>query len=111
MGAALEDVADGSLFHDATGIHHRDLVAHLGHHAHVVGDKQDGRARALLQLPDQMQNLRLDGDVERGGRFVGDQKLRLAEQRHGDHHALLHAAGQLVRIIAEARRRVGDADG
>jgi len=30
-------------------------------------------------------------------RLVGDEERRLAGQRHGDHHALTHAAGQPVR--------------
>jgi hypothetical protein len=53
------------------------------------------------------QDLRLDGHVERGGRLVGDQQRRVAGQRHGDHHALAHAARQLVRVLAwrGARRR------
>jgi hypothetical protein len=38
-------------------------------------------------------DLRLDGDVERGGRLVGDQHFRIAGERHGDHGALAHAAG------------------
>ena len=55
------------------------------------------RCRALQQL----QDLRLDGDVERGGRLVGDQQVGLVGERHGDHHALPLAAGKLVRIGAE----------
>ena len=50
------------------------------------------------------QDLRLDGDVERRGRLVGDQQLGVAGQRHRDHHALAHAAGELVRIFVAARR-------
>ena len=40
---------------------------------------------------------------------IGDQQLRPAHQRHRDHHALAHAAGQLVRILVRAARRVGQA--
>ena len=32
----------------------------------------------------------------------------LQAQRHGDHHALAHAAGELVRIVVHARFGVGD---
>ena len=53
----------------------------------------------LLQVEDEVEDLRLDGDVERGGRLVGDQHLRIAGERHRDHGALAHAAGQLVRIF------------
>ncbi|KAG1362878.1 hypothetical protein G6F61_014085 [Rhizopus arrhizus] len=42
-------------------------------------------------------DLRLDGHVQRGGRFVGDQQARLARQGHRDHHALAHAARQFTR--------------
>ena len=39
---------------------------------------QLARCRSAQQLED----LRLDGDVERGGRLVGDQQVRLAGERH-----------------------------
>ena len=58
----------------------------------------------------QVQHLRLDGDVERRRRLVGDQQIRLGGERHGDHDALLHAAGQLERIFAQAPRGIRDAD-
>ena len=50
----------------------------LGHHAEIVGDQHDGGAGLLLQLQHQVEDLRLDGDVERRGRLVGDQHLRIA---------------------------------
>ncbi len=65
---------------------------------------------SLLQLLDELENLRLDGDVERGRRLVGDEQLGLAGQRHRDHHALAHAARELVRVAVDARARIGDAD-
>ena len=49
---------------------------------------------------DELQDLRLDGDVERGGGLVGDEQLGVARQRHRDHHPLAHAARQLVRVGA-----------
>ena len=56
-----------------------------------------------LQVAHEVEDLRLDGDVERGGRLVGDEQLRVAGERHRDHHPLAHAAGQLVRIGVGAR--------
>ena len=64
----------------------------------------------VLQVAHQVEDLRLDGHVQRRGRLVGDQQLRIAGQRHGDHHALAHAAGQLVRILAHPPRRRRNAD-
>src|SRR3712207_7792710 len=48
------------------------------------------------ELAQQVEDLRLDRHVEGGGRLVGDQDLGLAGDRHRDHHALAHAAGELV---------------
>ncbi len=93
--------AGGALDH-APGIHHGDLVGHFGDHAEVVGDQDDRHAGLLLQVAQQVEDLRLHGDVERRGRLVGDQQVGLAGQRHGDHHALAHAAGHLVRVFVEA---------
>ena len=56
------------------------------------------------------QDLRLDGDVEGGGGLVGEQQLGIARQGDGDHHALAHAAGELVRVVLDAPGRLGDAD-
>ena len=52
----------------------------------------------------------LDGDVKSGGRFVGDEDLRVAGESHGDHDALTHAARELMGVIVEAGRGVGDTD-
>ena len=54
----------------------------------------DSRAQRLHLGED----LRLDGDVERGGRLVGDQQQRPVQQRDRDGDALAQAAGELVRI-------------
>ena len=35
--------------------------------------------------------------------LVGDDQPRVARQRHRDHHPLAQAAGQLVRVAAQAR--------
>jgi hypothetical protein len=51
----------------------------------------------------------LDGHVQRCRGLVGDQQLGLAGQRHRDHHALLLAAGQLVRVGLHAALGLRDA--
>ena len=92
-------------------MHDDDAVGHLGDHAHVVRDQDDGGAELALQAADQLQDLRLHCHVEGGGRLVGDQHFRPAGERHGDHDALAHAARQLVRILLQPALGLGDAHG
>ena len=93
----VEHLGDRALLDDLALGHHADAVGHLAHDAEVVGDEQQRHAVARLQGLQQLQDLRLDGDVERRGRLVGDQQVGLVGQRHGDHHALALAARELVR--------------
>ena len=95
---------------DVAGVHDDDLVAGLGDDAEIVRDEQQRHAELASQPRQQLEDLRLDGDVERGGRLVGDEQRRAAGERHGDHHALAHAAGHLVRIVVDAPLGIGDAD-
>ena len=53
----------------------------------------------------QRDDLRLHRDIERGRRFVGDDQLRIGGERQRDHHALAHAAGELVRIMRRCAPR------
>ena len=72
---------------------------------------QDHRHAALgHQIGDQVEDLPLDGDVERGGRLVRNQQIRLAGQRHGDGDALALAAGKLVRVGVDPLGGIGKAD-
>jgi hypothetical protein len=57
-----------------------------------------------LQLREQVHDLGLDGHVEGRGGLVGDDHVRLQGQRHGDHDALAHTAGELVRVVVHPRR-------
>ena len=76
-----------------------------------MGDEHDGGVNAVLQVAQQVQNLGLDGHVQRGSRLVGNDDLGVAGQGHGDHDALAHTAGQLVRVHLVDAVAVGDANG
>ena len=110
MFGLAEDALDLALLDDLAVLHHADPVGDLAHDAEVVGDEQKRHAEPLLQILQQRDDLRLHGDVERGGRLVGDQEIGLVGERHGDHHALALAAGKLMRITVEPAFRIADAD-
>ena len=109
MAAVVEDVAGGPGLHHVAAIHHHGPIGDLRHHAHVVGDEEHRHVLLFLQLLDQVKDLALDRHVEGRRRLVGDQELRLGGERHGDHHALTHAAGELMGIFVETGAGVGDA--
>ena len=99
------------LLHHLAGVHHLHAMRGLRDHAHVVRDQhQRHAALAAASSTQKIENLLLDGHVERGRGLVGDQQARVAGDRHRDHHALVHAARHLVRERAQPRGRRGDAD-
>ena len=80
----------------------------MAHHGEVVGDEQEGQREALLQVDEQVDDLRLDVDVERGDRLVGDDQRGLDRERARDADALALAAGELVRIAVDRARVEAD---
>ena len=91
-------------------VHDHDVVGDVRDDAEVVRDHDQRGARLLLQLQQQVEDLRLDGGVERGGRLVGDDQLRCQRERHRDHRPLPHAAGELVRVVVHPLPGLRDAD-
>ena len=59
------------------------------------------------QALDLVEDARLGDDVEAGRRLVEDDERRLADERDRDRHALLLAAGELVRVAAHELRVAG----
>ena len=88
--------------------HYIDVLREGTHDREVVGDHDHRHAVAGLEILDELQDLGLNRHVQRRRRFVGDEQIGAVGKRHGDHHALALAAGQLVRIGPEPRLRFGD---
>ena len=51
--------------------------ADIGNHSEVVGHEDHGHAELASADARELENLRLDRDIERGGGFVGDEQLRV----------------------------------
>ena len=65
-------------------------------------------SNSLLQVLQQVDDLRLDRHVERGDRLVGHQQLGAQGERPGDADALALAAGELVRVAVVVLRVEAD---
>ena len=73
-----------------------------------MGDEDHRRVRFTLNDTKQTQDLCLDRDIQRSRWFIGDDNARLIGDCHGNHAALPHPAGKLVRILVETFVGVGD---
>ena len=103
-----EHLGHRALLRDAAGVHDHDPVARLGDDRQVVGDEDQRQPELGAQVLEQLEDLRLDHDVERRRRLVADDDRRVAGERHRDHRPLAHPARQLVRVAAAARLRDAD---
>ncbi len=74
-----------------------------------MGDEDEARPQFVAQLADQLEDLRLDGDVERRRRLVGDHERGRPGYRHGDHDPLTETTGKLMWVGTGPRDRIGDA--
>ena len=74
------------------------------HDAQVVRDEQVGQAELLLQVLQQVDDLGLDGDVQRGYSLVADHQLRAQDQGAGDADPLALPARECVGIPGQRVR-------
>ena len=103
MARASEELLDKGLFDYLTGIHDGDSIRGLSDDTEIMCNQKKGEPTSLSKLGQKIEGLGLDRDVKRCRRLVGNQKLRIACERHRDHRSLTHSTGHLVRVAAHAR--------
>ena len=101
MLRVTEDFGRHALFDDLSLGHDQDVVADVFDDGEVVRDEEVGEAEFFLQVLQEVDDFRLDVDVERGDRFVADDELGLDGEGARDANALALAAGELMRVPAE----------
>ena len=87
-------------------VHHHDAVRDGQRLFLVVGDVDGRDAQLLLDRADFSAQRHADLGVERRERLVEQQHLRADRQRAGQRHALLLAAGELIRVAVAQPRHV-----
>ena len=110
MARILEEFSRRRLFHYLARVHHRHPVRDARYHAQIMAHEEDARIHPVFQLDYQVEYRRLGRHVQAGRRLVHDEQVRVAGERHGDDHALLHTAAQLVRVSPAYALRVGESD-
>src|SRR3972149_5936408 len=81
--------------HDLPRVHHVHPVGVARNDAQVVGDDDHGGAQLSGQAGQQLQDLGLDGHVQRRRRLIGEEELWVAGERHRGHDALAQSTGGL----------------
>ena len=93
---------------DPAEVHHGDAGADVLDDAHVVGDEDVGQAELPLEVLEEVQDLRLDRNVERRDRLVADHEVGLEDEGPGDPDPLALAAAELVRVAVGVVRLEAD---
>ncbi len=103
----VEDIGGRAGFDDATSVEHGDFVGHGGDDADVVGDEHNGGLVFGLEIADEAEDLGLEGDVEGGGGFVGDEQVRAVSKGQGQGDALPFSAAEFEGITGPDPRGIG----
>ena len=104
MERVLVQVVRRRQLHDLAEVHHRDPIGDVPDDGEVVRDEEVREVELALQCLEQIDDLRLDRDVERRHRLVADDEVRIEGQGARKPDSLALTAGELVWI---ARRGVG----
>ena len=74
-------------------------MADVLHHRQIVCDEQVGQPELVLQVLQEIDHLRLNGDIESRDRLLPDNEVGAEHQRPRDADALALAARELMGIV------------
>ena len=69
----------------------------MPHYRKIMRDEQIGQPHIPLQILQQIDDLRLDGNIKRRDSLIAHNKARAQDQRAGNADALALATGKLMR--------------
>jgi hypothetical protein len=77
------------------------VIGKLVGNLRVMGDQQKRDARAVFEILKRVDHLRLRAWVEGGGGFIGDDHLRVAQERAGQTEPLRFTAREIPRAARQ----------
>ena len=87
--------------HELSAQQNAHAVTEIAHHGKIMRDEEERKAVLILQMAEQVHDLRLNGNVQRRDRLVCHKKLRLHAKRPRDGDSLPMAAGELGGVFVE----------
>ena len=73
-------------------------MGNMFHHAHIMCHKHIGQSELLLQIHQQIDDLRLNRHIQSGNRLIAGDKLRIHGKRAANADTLSASAGEFMRI-------------
>ena len=67
-----EQFINRRLFHDLSRVHYRHAIGDFGDDAQIVCDQKNRKFARLSEMVQQLEYLRLNGDIQRRRRFISD---------------------------------------
>ena len=83
-----KDLINSRFLDNSSGIHYAYSIGNFGNDSKIMRDQQHCQFARLAKAVEQFENLCLDGDIQRSGRFVCDQQFGIAREGHCDHNSL-----------------------
>ncbi|MFN5407996.1 ATP-binding cassette domain-containing protein, partial [Bradyrhizobium sp.] len=81
MQRPVPDLRVAAALDDAAEIHHQHAVGEIADDGQIVRDEQQRQIETLLQLGEQVEDLRLHREIERRHRLVADDEVGPQDQR------------------------------
>ena len=110
MRRVQEYILGRALLNHAAGVHDYHIVGHFRDYTQIMCYQHYRGIDLILQIAQQVEYLRLNGNVQSRCRLVCDYQLGVARQCHCNHYALTHTARQLMGVHAVYAHAVGYAD-
>lgn len=98
-----------AVFYDFSALHDGDVVRDVVDHREVMGDEEHADAHIMRELGEEVEDLALDGDIERGDRLIRQEKCGAWSNGACNGDALALAAGELVRVFEHVLRAEANA--
>ena len=85
-------------FDQTTRLHHEHAISYITDDRKVVRDEEQGEPEFGLEVGEEIENLCLDGYVQRRHRLIADHEFRFEHEGSRDAYTLSLAAREFVRI-------------
>jgi hypothetical protein len=96
----VTDLVTQTCLHHATQIHYANAITDMFHNRKTVRNEEVGQAVAALQILHQVDDLRLNRDIQRRHRFIGYDQPRIQCQRPSNPDTLSLSPAELVGKLA-----------